>query len=50
MDTNPDSDLSGNAQYWYAETFRIRQLYTIRHHLLEGYQKYPEAKKHLLTF
>ena len=20
--------LSGNAQYWYAETFRIRQLYT----------------------
>ena len=28
VDTNPDNDLSGNAQYWYAETFRIRQLYT----------------------
>ena len=26
--TNPDHDLAGNAQYWYAETFRIRQLYT----------------------
>ena len=28
VETNPDNDLSGNAQYWYAETFRIRQLYT----------------------
>ena len=27
VDTN-SNDLSGNAQYWYAETFRIRQLYT----------------------
>ena len=26
--TNPDHNLAGNAQYWYAETFRIRQLYT----------------------
>ena len=26
--TNPEHDLAGNAQYWYAETFRIRQLYT----------------------
>ena len=25
---NPDHNLAGNAQYWYAETFRIRQLYT----------------------
>ena len=24
---NPDHKLAGNAQYWYAETFRIRQLY-----------------------
>ena len=28
VDTNPNHELSGNAQYWYAETFRIRQLYT----------------------
>ena len=28
VDTNPEHKLSGNAQYWYAETFRIRQLYT----------------------
>ena len=26
--TNPDNELSGNAQYWYAETYRIRQMYT----------------------
>ena len=26
--TNPNHNLAGNAQYWYAETFRIRQLYT----------------------
>ena len=25
---NPEHNLAGNAQYWYAETFRIRQLYT----------------------
>ena len=24
--SNPDHKLAGNAQYWYAETFRIRQL------------------------
>ena len=28
VQTNPEHDLAGNAQYWYAETFRIRQLYT----------------------
>ena len=28
VDTNPEHKLSGNAQYWYAETFRIRQLFT----------------------
>ena len=28
VDTNPEHKLAGNAQYWYAETFRIRQLYT----------------------
>ena len=44
--TNPDHELSGNAQYWYAETFRIRQLYTdAATAYLEGYQKYPKGEK-----
>ncbi|NMN67027.1 tol-pal system protein YbgF [Candidatus Pelagibacter ubique] len=44
--TNPDHDLAGNAQYWYAETFRIRQLYTdAATAYLEGYQKYPKGNK-----
>ena len=44
--TNPDHDLAGSAQYWYAETFRIRQLYTdAASAYLEGYQKYPNGKK-----
>ena len=43
--TNPENDLAGNAQYWYAETFRIRQLYTdAASAYLEGYQKYPKGK------
>ena len=43
---NPEHDLAGNAQYWYAETFRIRQLYTdAASAYLEGYQKYPEGEK-----
>ncbi len=43
---NPDHQLAGNAQYWYAETFRIRQLYTdAAAAYLEGYQKYPKGKK-----
>ncbi len=46
VDTNPDNKLSGNAQYWYAETFRIRQLYTdAASAYLEGYQKYPKSEK-----
>ncbi len=46
VDTNPNNDLSGNAQYWYAETFRIRQLYTdAASAYLEGYQKYPKSEK-----
>ena len=46
VDQNPDNDLSGNAQYWYAETFRIRQLYTdAASAYLEGYQKYPKSEK-----
>ena len=43
---NPDHKLAGNAQYWYAETFRIRQLYTdAASAYLEGYQKYPKGEK-----
>jgi len=43
---NPDHALAGNAQYWYAETFRIRQLYTdAASAYLEGYQKYPKGEK-----
>ena len=44
--TNSDHELAGNAQYWYAETFRIRQLYTdAASAYLEGYQKYPKSEK-----
>ena len=44
--TNPEHELAGNAQYWYAETFRIRQLYTdAASAYLEGYQKYPKGEK-----
>ena len=44
--TNPDHELAGSAQYWYAETFRIRQLYTdAASAYLEGYQNYPKSKK-----
>ena len=28
IDKNKDHDLAGSAQYWYGETFRIRQLYS----------------------
>ena len=46
VDTNPEHNLAGNAQYWYAETFRIRQLYTdAASAYLEGYQKYPKGEK-----
>ena len=44
--TNSTHALAGNAQYWYAETFRIRQLYTdAASAYLEGYQNYPESDK-----
>ena len=44
--THPDHELAGNAQYWYAETFRIMQLYTdAASAYLEGYQKYPKGEK-----
>ena len=46
VDTNPNHKLAGSAQYWYAETFRIRQLYTdAASAFLKGYQKYPKSEK-----
>ena len=46
VNTNSDHELAGNAQYWYAETFRTRQLYTdAASAYLEGYQKYPKGEK-----
>ena len=46
VDVNSNHKLAGNAQYWYAETFRIRQLYTdAASAYLEGYQKYPKGEK-----
>ena len=44
--SNSEHELAGSAQYWYAETFRIRQLYTdAASAYLEGYQKYPKGIK-----
>ena len=46
VENNSDHELAGNAQYWYAETFRIRQLFTdAASAYLEGYQKYPKSQK-----
>ena len=46
IEINPNHKLAGNAQYWYAETFRIRQLYTdAAAAYLEGYRKYPQGEK-----
>ena len=43
---NSKHELAGNAQYWYGETFRIRQLYQdAASAYLDGYQKYPKSKK-----
>jgi tol-pal system protein YbgF len=43
---NKEHDLAGNAQYWYGETFRIRQLYSdAATAYLDGYQNYPKSKK-----
>ena len=43
IDKNKDHDLAGSAQYWYGETFRIRQLYSdAATAYLDGYQNYPK--------
>jgi tol-pal system protein YbgF len=44
--TNSNHILAGSAQYWYGETFRVRQLYQdAATAYLDGYQKYPKSKK-----
>jgi len=46
VDNNSKHKLAGNAQYWYGETFRVRQLYQdAATAYLDGYQKYPKSKK-----
>ncbi len=46
IDKNKTSSLAGSAQYWYGETFRIRQLYQdAAAAYLDGYQNYPKSKK-----
>ena len=46
VDNNSDHRLAGNAQYWYGETFRVRQLYQdAATAYLNGYQKYPKSEK-----
>jgi|TARA_B100001063_G_scaffold30332_1_gene23286 tol-pal system protein YbgF len=46
IEKNKVHDLAGSAQYWYGETFRIRQLYSdAATAYLDGYQNYPKSKK-----
>jgi tol-pal system protein YbgF len=46
IEKNKDHDLAGSAQYWYGETFRIRQLYSdAATAYLDGYQNYPKSVK-----
>ena len=46
VDNNSQHKLAGNAQYWYGETFRVRQLYQdAATAYLDGYQKYPKSSK-----
>ena len=46
IEKNKEHDLAGNAQYWYGETFRIRQLYSdAATAYLDGYQNYPKSGK-----
>ena len=46
IEKNKGDDLAGSAQYWYGETFRIRQLYSdAATAYLDGDQNYPKSKK-----
>ena len=47
VDSNSKHELAGNAQYWYGETFRIRQLYQdAATAYLDGYQNIQKALRH----
>ena len=46
INDNSNHELAGNAQYWYGETFRVRQLYQdAATAYLDAYQKYPKSSK-----
>ena len=46
VDTHSKHELAGSAQFWYGETFYIRQLYEdAAAAFLDGYQKYPSSPK-----
>ena len=46
VDSNSKHQLAGSAQYWYGETFRVRQLYQdAATAYLDGYQNYPKSNK-----
>ena len=46
IEKNKEHELAGSAQYWYGETFRIRQLYSdAASAYLDGYQNYPKSLK-----
>ena len=46
VDKNPTHPLAGSAQYWFAETYYIRQLYhDAAAAYLDGYQKFPKSQK-----
>jgi len=46
IDKNKTDALAGSAQFWYGETFRIRQLYSdAATAYLDGYRNYPKSRK-----
>ncbi len=46
VDAHAKHELAGSAQFWYGETFYIRQLYEdAAVAFLDGYQKYPNSPK-----
>jgi tol-pal system protein YbgF len=46
VDAHANHELAGSAQFWYGETFYIRQLYEdAAVAFLDGYQKYPNSPK-----
>ncbi len=46
VEINPDHELAGNGHYWYAETFRVRQLYKdAATAYLYGFEYYPKSPK-----